>query len=124
MQDAIHIKTFRLFDQAQAQSSGKDFQLADWEVAHFLQCTECQTVFGVFARQLRMRLPAMFSNGEINPQNGYYKNLCCDLESYIPAGNVFPDCPRHEKLPTVWRRVRDESSSQDPPAADKQTAGD
>ncbi len=40
MQDAIHIKTFRLFDQAQAQSSGKDFQLADWEVAHpFLVCS-------------------------------------------------------------------------------------
>src|SRR6266850_794881 len=35
MQDAVHVQTFRLFDQAQDQILGKDFQLADWEDAHF-----------------------------------------------------------------------------------------
>jgi hypothetical protein len=119
MEQTIHIKAFRLFDQAQTQSAGKDFQLLDWEEIHFQQCTECQTVFGVFARQLRLQLPAMFSNGEINPTDGSYKTLCCDLESYIPAGTVFLDCPRHQKLPTVWRLVQDERAQ----AADKGAGG-
>ncbi len=120
MPDGLHIKAFRLFDQAQAQTLGKDFQLLDWEEAHFRECTECQTVFAVFARQLRLRLPAMFSNGEINPTDGYYKTLCCDMESYISAGTAFPDCPRHKKLPTVWRLVRHESTDE----AKKNSAGD
>jgi len=119
MPDPIHIKAFRLFEQAQAQSLGKDFPLLHWEQTHFGQCTECQTVFGVFARQLRLRLPAMFSNGEINPTDGYYKTLCCDRESYILAGTAFPDCPRHKKLPTVWRLAKGEADDE----ARKRSAG-
>jgi hypothetical protein len=120
MQDAIHIKAFRLFDQAHTQSLGKDFELLDWEQAHFRQCAECQAVFAIFARQLRLRLPAIFSNGEISPTDAWYKTLCCELQSYIPAGTVFPDCPRHKKLPTVWRLVREESSDE----SKKTSAGD
>ncbi|HYR82672.1 MAG TPA: hypothetical protein VE422_01185 [Terriglobia bacterium] len=66
----------------------------------------------MFARQLSLRLPALFSNGEINPQGGYYKTLCCDLEFHIPVGTIFPDRPRHENLPTVWRMIKDESSDE------------
>jgi len=115
-----HIKAFRLFDRAQAQSVGKGFQLLDWEEIHLLQCPECQAVFAVFARQFQERLPSLFNNGEISPTEGYYKNLCCDLEAYITAGTVFPDCKRHKKLPTVWRQVK----AEEPPGAADKRAGE
>jgi hypothetical protein len=48
----------------------------------------------------------MPSNGEINTEFGVYKTVCCDAEIVISQGSVFPDCPNHPKLTTVWKRVR------------------
>jgi hypothetical protein len=44
-------------------------------------------------------------NGEINEKFGTYKSVCCDAEIIINPGVPFPDCPRHVKLPTIWKRV-------------------
>ena len=46
-----HVKTFRLFELAQAENTGKLFQLEDWESAHLQQCSECQGVVEVFKKQ-------------------------------------------------------------------------
>jgi hypothetical protein len=108
MTNADHIKAFRLFDQAQVKSVGKEFLLSDWENYHFQQCSECQELFRVFERQIKERLREMARNGEINNRDGWYRNLCCGLEAYVIVGYSFPDCPRHRNLPTVWKFVRDE----------------
>jgi hypothetical protein len=106
MSDSHHIKEFRLFDMAFAEAAGKGFQLGEWEGEHLEKCDECQNVLKVFARQVRARPPYyMACNGEINPTEGLYQNLCCELELFLPAGSVFPDCERHPNLPTVWKRV-------------------
>jgi len=47
-------------------------------------------------------------NGEINEKSGTYKSVCCGAEIVINSGAPFPDCPRHLKLPTVWKRISDE----------------
>ena len=44
-------------------------------------------------------------NGEINIHFGVYKSLCCDAEIVIPSGAVFPECPNHSRLTTVWRSL-------------------
>lgn len=107
MTDTLHVKAFRLFDAALAEATGTHFELKDWEDEHLHGCEECQRVLAVFARQVRARPPFFTaSNGEVNPENGLYKSLCCDLELFIRAGEVFPDCARHKKLPTVWKRIR------------------
>ena len=49
-------------------------------------------------------------NGEINETFGIYRSLCCDAEIVIPNGVVFPDCPNHPKLSTVWRSIVEEKS--------------
>jgi hypothetical protein len=48
----------------------------------------------------------MPSNGETNTEFGVYKTLCCDAEIVISEGSVFPDCPNHPKLPTIWKHIR------------------
>ena len=45
----------------------------------------------------------MPKNGERNTRLGVYINLCCGLEMVINNGVVFPDCPNHKKLTTVWK---------------------
>src|SRR6476619_6307810 len=55
MTDADHIKAFRLFELARAESSGKDFQLTDWEKEHLSQCAECRGVVDVFSTQFKGR---------------------------------------------------------------------
>jgi len=44
-------------------------------------------------------------NGDINNKSGTYKSLCCGAEIVINSGAPFPDCPRHLKLPTVWKPI-------------------
>jgi hypothetical protein len=102
MSDADHIKAFRLFDLAKGDISGQGFQLLDWEREHFQACDECQRLDAFFRRQLTER-PLSYKNGEISPANGWYRNVCCGLELYVPAGKTFPDCRRHRNLPTSWR---------------------
>ena len=50
----------------------------------------------------------MPENGDINTQFGLYRSLCCDREVVIREGEVFPDCPRHKKLSTVWKLIKAE----------------
>jgi len=45
-------------------------------------------------------------NGEINSRFSVYKSLCCGREILVREGMVFPDCPNHPKLTTVWKIVR------------------
>jgi hypothetical protein len=72
-------------------------------------CAECRCVFIVITRQLTQTVSVLFSNGEINPEDGWYKNLCCGLDSYVLAGRTFPDCVRHKNLPTAWKTARNNS---------------
>src|SRR5262249_19036345 len=51
MPNTDHVKTFRLFELSRAESTGKDFQLRDWEKEHLRACAECQGVVDVFRRQ-------------------------------------------------------------------------
>ncbi len=111
MTDTQHVKAFRLFDRAQATVSEDDFQLKEWEREHLHTCQECQEVLAVLTRLFKQRplsLTNMPRNGDINSEEGIYKNLCCGYESYVPAGNVFPDCQKHSNLPTVWKKTNDD----------------
>lgn len=49
----------------------------------------------------------MGQRGELNKEFGVYRSLCCGLELPIAGGNLFPDCPNHPNLPTVWKSVSD-----------------
>jgi hypothetical protein len=51
---------------------------------------------------------AMPNNGDINEQFGVYKSVCCGMEIVIAAGSRFPDCPKHRRLPTMWKSIADE----------------
>jgi hypothetical protein len=50
----------------------------------------------------------MSKNGDINKESGVYKNFCCGAETVILAGDPFPACPNHLKLPTHWKRIIDD----------------
>ena len=52
----------------------------------------------------------MPQNGEINEKFGTYKSICCGAEIVIKAGTPFPDCPRHLKLPTIWKLILPEKT--------------
>jgi hypothetical protein len=106
MSDADHIKAFRLFDLAQGDRSGKGFQLTDWEKEHLEGCAECRGLQTFFRRQITDRdRPLLYSNGEVSPTDSWYRNVCCDLEVFVPAGQKFPDCRRHKNLPTSWKHT-------------------
>ena len=47
-------------------------------------------------------------NGEDNEKFGVYKSLCCGAEIVIKAGTIFPDCPNHPKLTTIWKPLLDD----------------
>jgi hypothetical protein len=49
----------------------------------------------------------MPQNGEINQKSGLYKSVCCGAEIVINLGLMFPDCPNHRKLPTIWKPIKD-----------------
>jgi hypothetical protein len=48
-------------------------------------------------------------NGELNTTFGVYRTLCCGKEIVLRDGDVFPDCPRHANLPTVWKSTADDA---------------
>jgi len=45
----------------------------------------------------------MPKNGETNNTLGLYKNVCCGEEIVVPDGDLFPDCPNHPNLSTIWK---------------------
>ena len=47
----------------------------------------------------------MPQNGEINQKFGTYKSVCCGAEIVITKGAIFPDCPNHLQLTTIWKPV-------------------
>jgi hypothetical protein len=106
MSDADHVKAFRLFDLVQGHSSGSVFQLTEWEKEHLNGCEECRELEAFFRRQTTDR-PLLYSNGEVSPTDAWYRNVCCDLELFVPAGKKFPDCRRHKNLPTSWKRTEE-----------------
>jgi hypothetical protein len=111
MSAADHLKAFRLFDLAKGDSSDGGFQLLEWEREHFQGCEECQRLEAFFRRQLTER-PLSYMNGEVSPANGWYRNVCCNLELYVLAGKTFPDCRRHRNLPTSWRPLDEDARKQ------------
>ncbi len=48
----------------------------------------------------------MPNNGEANKNFGVYINLCCGVEIFIAEGTVFPDCPNHPRLTTIWKPIQ------------------
>jgi hypothetical protein len=48
----------------------------------------------------------MPQNGDVSKRFGVYKSLCCDREILVREGAIFPDCPNHPKLTTVWKMVK------------------
>jgi len=50
----------------------------------------------------------MPTNGTVNRMFGVYRTVCCKAEIVIPEAAVFPDCPNHRNLPTVWKFVEDD----------------
>ena len=42
-------------------------------------------------------------NGEANSKFGVYKAVCCGAEIVVNSGAVFPDCPNHQRLTTIWK---------------------
>jgi hypothetical protein len=48
-------------------------------------------------------------NGESNHQFGVYKAVCCGAKIVVNSGMVFPDCPNHQKLTTIWKPVVEET---------------
>jgi len=104
MSKADHVKAFRLFDLVQDETSGRGFRLTEWEREHLQGCEECRGLATFFRRQIANR-PFSYSNGEISPADAWYRNVCCDLDMFVPAGKQFPDCRRHKNLPTSWKRT-------------------
>ena len=49
--------------------------------------------------------------GEANKVFGIYEALCCHAEIVIPAGVSFPQCLKHPRALTEWRKVADKSLS-------------
>jgi hypothetical protein len=49
----------------------------------------------------------MPKDGDINKELGVFRNFCCGAEIAILAGDPFPGCPNHRKLPTHWKRIVD-----------------
>ena len=47
-------------------------------------------------------------NADVCQKFGLYKSVCCGAEIVLNAGSLFPDCPKHPKLTTIWKPVVDE----------------
>jgi hypothetical protein len=58
--------------------------------------------FAIVHRTLVGVLIVAFS-GEKNTAFGIYKSVCCGAEVVIDAGEVFPGCPKHPSLTTIWK---------------------
>jgi len=106
MSDPDHIKAFRLFELVQRDNTGAGLQLAEWEREHLQSCEECRELEEFLRRQFSEG-PHLHNNGDVSPADGWYRNLCCDLDVYVLVGKRFPDCRRHKNLPTSWKRIED-----------------
>src|SRR5215471_11088930 len=115
-----HIATLRLFDRA---NSPAKVRFQTWEKKHLRECQECRHGLEIFARHSKKGRPASMDpglmseeqsetctqsmpNGMVNSQFGVYKSLCCGYEITLRAGEMFPDCPNHLKLTTIWKPVK------------------
>ena len=47
----------------------------------------------------------MPQNGEANDKFGVYVSACCGAEIVITAGALFPHCPNHPMLATMWNPI-------------------
>ena len=47
----------------------------------------------------------MPDNGKINQKSRTYESVCCGAKIALNSGAPFPDCPKHPKLPTIWKPV-------------------
>jgi len=43
---------------------------------------------------------------EINTKFDVYQSICCGREIIIREGAMFPDCPNHPHLPTIWKPIK------------------
>ncbi len=67
----------------------------------------------------------MLQNGNVNETFGVYKSVCCGSEIVITKGAIFPKCPDHPRLTTIWKqlsnedmiRLTDKEKSESNPAA-------
>ena len=109
MSDATHVRAFRLFDLAHSHNSGTHFELTLREKQHLEICEECRALTEFFSHQVTER-PLLHNNGDLNTADGWYKNICCGMELFVPAGKLFPDCRRHKNLPTSWKRNDDRNA--------------
>jgi hypothetical protein len=46
-------------------------------------------------------------NNEVNRKRGVYKSLCCGIEIVLAEDEMFPDCPRHARLSTKWKLIKE-----------------
>jgi hypothetical protein len=44
-------------------------------------------------------------NRETNLKFGFYKNVCCGKEVFVPEDHEFPDCPNHPHATTIWKPI-------------------
>jgi hypothetical protein len=51
-------------------------------------------------------------NGKVNENFGVYKSVCCGAEIVITKGAIFPYCPDHARLTTMWKLLADEDMTQ------------
>jgi hypothetical protein len=51
-------------------------------------------------------------NGKVNENFGVYKSVCCGAEIVITKGAIFPNCPNHPRLTTIWKLLSDEDMTQ------------
>ena len=85
MPDPDHIKAFRLFELVQRDNTGAGLQLAEWEREHLQSCEECRELEEFLRRQFSEG-PHLHNNGDVSPVDGWYRNLCCDLDVYVLVG--------------------------------------
>jgi len=50
--------------------------------------------------------------GQVNQKSGVYKSVCCGNEIVITIGAIFPHCPDHLRLITIWKLLADEDMPQ------------
>src|SRR4030095_1503185 len=96
---------YRLFVQSNTKASGKSFPLLGWEEDHLRGCKECHELSSFSTRLYKGRPSRLFGDGEMSQQSGWYKNVCCSIETFVAAGKPFPDCHRHTNLPTSWKLI-------------------
>ena len=64
----------------------------------------------------------MPQNSEVNQKFGVYKSVCCGSEIVIGAGTIFPDCPNHPRLTTMWKLLPDSENMTDKKKSESEPA--